>query len=237
MHVRIATYNIHHGRGVDGIIDLPGLAEVMEQTGADIIGLQEVDQFTQRCNGVDQTAELAQRLGFNGQFAAHFPYQGGYYGVAVITRFPIIAAKQYSLPTAPGCEARTLMQTTLDIHGVPVDFYNTHLEVRQQIIRELQCNTVADVLELGTLPTILTGDMNATPGGWDRKGRIASQLWDCDAPENQATFPSGAPSKRIDYVLASSHWSATEQGVTIFDSIRSDHVMVIADLVLKSASA
>ena len=232
MQVRVATYNMHHGRGTDGIIDLPGLAEVIRQSGAEIVGLQEVDQCTKRSDGIDQSAELAQLLGFNCRFAAHFPFQEGYYGVAVITRFPIIAARQFWLPTAPGCEARTLMQTTVDINGVLTDIYNTHLEVRRQDIRELQCNTVADVLELNTLPAILTGDMNATPGQWDLKGRITGLLWDCDAHGNQFTFPSGAPSKRIDYILASSHWTATGSGVRIIDSIRSDHAMVVAELAL-----
>ena len=100
MQMRVATYNMHHGRGTDGIIDLPGLAEVIRQSGAEIVGLQEVDQCTKRSDGIDQSAELAQLLGFNCRFAAHFPFQEGYYGVAVITRFPIIAA-QFWLPTAP----------------------------------------------------------------------------------------------------------------------------------------
>ena len=56
--VRVLTYNIHHGEGVDGKIDLARIAAVIQRSSADVVALQEVDQATGRSNGIDQAAEL-----------------------------------------------------------------------------------------------------------------------------------------------------------------------------------
>jgi endonuclease/exonuclease/phosphatase family metal-dependent hydrolase len=50
---RIMTYNIRHGEGLDGKIDLLRIAEVIKREGADIVALQEVDK------GVERTARGA----------------------------------------------------------------------------------------------------------------------------------------------------------------------------------
>ena len=61
--LRVATYNIRHGRGLDGRIDLERVAAAIEALGADVVLLQEVDQGTRRAAGVDQARELGRLTG------------------------------------------------------------------------------------------------------------------------------------------------------------------------------
>ncbi|NIP81595.1 MAG: endonuclease/exonuclease/phosphatase, partial [Gemmatimonadetes bacterium] len=93
--LRVAAYNIRHGRGMDGRVDLRRTAEAIGRLDADVIALQEVDRETERTGGVDQTAVLAGMLGYRGYHGAHRPYQGGEYGNAVLTRLPVLASRTH----------------------------------------------------------------------------------------------------------------------------------------------
>ena len=61
--LRVLSYNIHHGRGTDGAIDLPRIARVIAATRPDLVALQEVDRGTGRANGVDQADALGELTG------------------------------------------------------------------------------------------------------------------------------------------------------------------------------
>lgn len=238
MQVRVASYNIYHGQGTDGRFDLPGLAKVIGNTGADIVGLQEVDKCTTRSSGVDQAAEIARHLGFHHVFGMHFPYKNGEYGIAILTRYPILRSECYALPTATGCEPRTLLSATIDLGCVEADIFNTHLEVRNRNIREKQCAQVAEIVQRSKRPAILMGDMNAQPREWDVEGRLSRFMWDTDAEGHSPTYPSGKPEKRIDYILCTNQWKAqANRAVECIDSVRSDHVLVLAKLQLQAMPA
>src|SRR6185295_11676569 len=87
---RVMTYNIHHGEGADGRVDLLRVAEVVKQEKADIVALQEVDKGVERTKRRDLPAELAALTGMTCVFSNNFHYQGGEYGNAVLTRFPVL---------------------------------------------------------------------------------------------------------------------------------------------------
>ena len=78
--LRVLSYNLHHGEGDDGKLDLPRLAAVITASGADLVALQEVDQKTTRTGGVDQAAELARLTGLRFRYGKALDYQGGAYG-------------------------------------------------------------------------------------------------------------------------------------------------------------
>ena len=90
--LRVLSYNIHHGRGTDGVVDLPRIARVIRGCEADVAVLQEVDDRTTRTGGVDQTAELARLTGMHAVFGRQIDYQGGRYGQAILCRWPLEAA-------------------------------------------------------------------------------------------------------------------------------------------------
>ena len=159
----VMSYNIHHGERLDGVIDPGGQARYILSTGADIIGLQEVDRGTARTSRVDQAAFFAASTGFHYVFTPHFDYQGGQYGLALLSRYPIVAHTSYPLPTAAGSEPKSLLKATVDVNGTLIDVYVVHLEVRNTSVRQLQAGAVAEVIREGTRPSILMGDFNATP--------------------------------------------------------------------------
>ena len=74
--VRVLTYNIHHGEGTDGIVDLPRLAQIVKSVQPDLVALQEVDQLTERASGVDQLHALAQLTGMRARFGKAMDYTG-----------------------------------------------------------------------------------------------------------------------------------------------------------------
>src|SRR5947208_259558 len=57
--LRVMTYNIHVGVGMDKKLDLQRIAEVINRERPDLVGLQEVDRGVKRTEGKDEIAELA----------------------------------------------------------------------------------------------------------------------------------------------------------------------------------
>src|SRR6187401_2798658 len=87
--IRVITYNIHHGEGMDKKFGLERIAKLLMAEKPDIVALQEVDQGTKRASGVDQPAEFARLMRMWVVFGRNIPYEGGGYGTAVLTRLPI----------------------------------------------------------------------------------------------------------------------------------------------------
>jgi endonuclease/exonuclease/phosphatase family metal-dependent hydrolase len=104
--LRVLCYNIHHGEGTDGKVDLPRLARVIHAAMPDFVALQEVDRNVRRSGSVDQSAELAKLTGLHGAFAKAIDYDGGEYGQAILSRFPIERLTIHHLPGEPEREQR-----------------------------------------------------------------------------------------------------------------------------------
>jgi endonuclease/exonuclease/phosphatase family metal-dependent hydrolase len=87
--LRVVTYNILAGeRGLEN------LTETLKSADADLIGLQEVDVGTKRSGGKDEAAALATALKMHHAFVPHFHYQGGQFGLALLSRHPIVRAER-----------------------------------------------------------------------------------------------------------------------------------------------
>lgn len=204
---RVMSYNIRHGEGTDAVIDLPRIATVIRNAGADIVGLQEVDRATTRSGGVDQAAELARLTGMNFFFGKNIDYQGGAYGNAVLSRFPIRQQKhtllQKVIPFNPFVEQRGANQVVIDLGGVQLVFINTHLDAGSDDAERLhsiaQLKTIAQTY--GSRPILICGDFNATPGSSPYAAMAADfvDAWTVAGQGNGYTIPSTNPNRRIDY--------------------------------------
>src|SRR5678816_4124683 len=97
--LRIMTYNIHVGVGMDKKLDLQRIADVINKERPDLVGLQEVDRGVERTQRKDEIVELAQLTRMEYAFAPNLDYQGGKYGVAILSRFPV--AVSYTHLTLP----------------------------------------------------------------------------------------------------------------------------------------
>jgi endonuclease/exonuclease/phosphatase family metal-dependent hydrolase len=225
--LRVLTYNIHHGEGTDGRFDLSRLARVMKSVQPDVIALQEVDQGTERSGGVDQLAELERLTDMHAEFGKAMDYSGGGYGVAVLSRWPLLSTGNHPLPGSPDREPRTALtvQVGSSEHGPLLQFTSTHLDQgRDPENRLAQVKYLNGLLVRGEgQPTILAGDMNSRPN--TEVMEIFEAQWTiASAVDPSPTTPSGRPRSRVDYVLfrPAESWRVLESRV-IDEPVASDH--------------
>ena len=125
--MRIASFNIHHGADVQ--MNMGILGEDIAAVGADIAGLQEIDQFVKRSGNQDTLALIsaAAKLPHKG-FSRGIDLQGGAYGTALISRYPILSFSVTMLESGTA-EQRSLGHAVLDADGRKIHFINTHLSL------------------------------------------------------------------------------------------------------------
>lgn len=227
---RVLTYNIHHGEGMDGQFDLERVADVMKGAKPDLVALQEVDLSTVRASGVNQLAELARLMRMHAQFGKAMSYDGGSYGVAVLSRWPLLDFENDALPFAPDREPRTALtaQFRPGPDGPLVQFTSTHFDQgREPDTRLAEATRVNELLTRPGLPAILAGDMNARPDTEVMK--ILHDQWTNALIADME--PTGRPRVRGDYVLyrPASCWHLVETQV-LEDRVASDHRPVLVVL-------
>lgn len=223
--LRVLTYNIHHGEGVDGKLDLERIAAVINAAKPDLVALQEVDRRTRRTGGVDQAVELARLTGMHHVYGAAMPYQGGEYGQAVLSRFPISQHRVHFLPQRTGREPRIALEAQV----LGLAFVGTHLDHQIEDIRVRQAAELQSLFGSRTAPVVLVGDFNARPT--NATMRVFSDWLDAAANNPQNTIPATNPRARIDYILLNpkNAWEVLETRV-IEESVASDHRPVLSVL-------
>jgi endonuclease/exonuclease/phosphatase family metal-dependent hydrolase len=176
--LRVMTFNIRHAQGMDGEVSLQNIAFEIQRSGADLIGLQEVDRFLPRSNLKDQPAELARLLemnfcysasedrNHNSNASAYIREQdaktglNGQYGNAILSRFPITAHQFQYLPGDN--ERRSLLHAEIEIQGRRVTFFNTHLGMDKEEQR-VQVAAILEAIEKSSGALVLLGDFNMEP--------------------------------------------------------------------------
>lgn len=233
--LRVLTYNIHHGEGTDGKLDLPRVAGVVKAARPDVVLLQEVDRNTTRTGKVDQAAELARLTGLHAAFGKAIDLQGGGYGLAILSRFPLAGVKTDPLPGKAGQEARIVMRAAVEPgDGWPtVTVLNTHFQHDDGPTREAQAAKLNELFGAAEGAFVLGGDLNAAPGS--APIRALQKHWSfATEPGGKGllTIPSDVPREQIDYVLyrPAAAFRVTESRV-IDEPVASDHRPVLAVLM------
>ena len=236
--LRILSYNIHHANppSKPGIIDLDAIAKVIIKESPDVVGLQEVDFHTNRSgSNISQAAELSRLSGMPYYyFAKAINYDGGEYGLAILSRFPMSEMESIQLPTESSTkgELRTLSTAVIELPGKnKILFANTHLDAqRSDTNRYLQINKIVEILSREKLPVIITGDFNATPDS--RIINILDQhftrtcIIDCGF-----TIPENNPTKTIDFIaIKPSEYYTVKEHRVVDEKYASDHLPVIVSL-------
>lgn len=153
----IVSYNICHGKNLDGILDLNAPGLVVKQENPRFVGLQEVDQLTTRVGGADTCAIISEATGLHATFAKAIDYAGGEYGNALFSRETPLNVRRIPLP---GAEPRVLLLCEFDDCWVGV----MHLAVDSAQARIQSVDIVRDAVEAcGDKPVFLMGDWNANP--------------------------------------------------------------------------
>lgn len=105
--LRMITYNIQHGEGMDKKTDYERLANVIKRYNPDVVAVQEIDSATSRSKGADVLREIANEALMYPYFAPAIDYQGGKYGVGILAKQKPVSVRTVALPERK--EARVLL--------------------------------------------------------------------------------------------------------------------------------
>ncbi|MFB6780215.1 endonuclease/exonuclease/phosphatase family protein [Streptomyces sp. NPDC056352] len=242
--LRVATYNIHAGSGMDNVFDLDRQAAELRALDADVIGLQEVDvHWGTRSEWRDVAGELTQRLDMQVSFAPIYsldPETPGAsrreFGVAVLSKYRIVSAENHEItrlstqvPNPVPEPAPGFGEVVVRVKGMPVHVYVTHLDYRgDPSVRIAQVADTRRVMAEDEGRKVLLGDFNAEPSAPE-----LAPLWKdlTDAEPNAPTFPALDPVKRIDFVAVSKD-GVRVRDAAVAETLASDHRPVVADLLL-----
>lgn len=231
----IMTYNIHHGRGLDGEIDLDRIAGVIRKSQADIVALQEVDIHTKRSGNIDIVKVLSEKTGLKyTAFGQNLEFEGGQYGNAILSKYPVKHIKNHHFDNISG-EQRGVLSTIIDINNRDILFLNTHLDHTENDDSErvLYAEKIRDhIIPLYKNQTvILAGDFNDIPGS--RMVQIVQSYlndsWVQAGKGDGFTIPANIPEKRIDYIFYSGDLKPVTANVV--QSNASDHLPLVVKLL------
>lgn len=231
--LRVLTYNIHHGEGVDGKFDLERIAGVIQSVKPDLVALQEVDRNTTRAGGVDQAQVLADLTGMRMEFGKALDYAGGQYGNAVLSKYPIRKTKVTMLPKSEDREQRVFLQTDIEIADRKmITFIATHLDNASAVDRMAAVEVMETLLPTIKTPVLFAGDMNAVPDS-DVITRLMKSMSSAVLDQPLFTIPVKEPKRQIDYIFYApqNRWKVKEVKV-LDEAVASDHRALFAVLEL-----
>jgi endonuclease/exonuclease/phosphatase family metal-dependent hydrolase len=232
--LRVMSYNVHVGIGMDKQLDLRRIADVINRERPDLVGLQEVDVGVRRTNRADQVAELARLTGLEYAFAPNLEYQGGWYGVAVLSRFPVLKIEHKLFDHLREAERRGCLRVEVEAGGRRLSFATTHLDYQHRDNRRFETEQLLAALSGARGPLVVAGDFNDEPTGDSYKlmlTRFADAWAAATPPDDGLTYPADKPVKRIDYVFHSARLRA--RGARVVASLASDHRAVMAEFEFK----
>lgn len=239
--LRMATYNVHGCRGMDGRRSEERIAKVIAMLDVDAIGLQELDLNRRRSAGVDQAALIAEQLGWHRFFHPALRREDEQYGDAILSRYPMKLRKAQELPsvTTRVCpESRAAILVEIETPNGAVQVINTHLGLGRRE-RFMQAQLLAGPEWLGSVetrdPLVLLGDFNSLPSS-PAFQLLARQLRDVRTlvtpVPSLKTFPTRLPLLAVDHILVNERLRVDSVKVVrnAATRIASDHFPLVADL-------
>ena len=222
--LRVGSYNIRHGADVK--MDMKVLAADITGLNLDVVGLQEIDQNASRSGYIDTMRLLSEATGMaHYAFAKGVPLGEGEYGTGILSRWPIVSFEVTPLESDTH-EQRSIGHAVLDVNGVHVHFFNTHLSFESLTTRTKQFAQIAEMLPKGE-PWLLTGDFNT-----DNFAEFAVLNYGLllnRADNYKASFFENRSA--IDNIVLSAEWAIIEDGM--LEVKHSDHYMIWCDAYLE----
>jgi endonuclease/exonuclease/phosphatase family metal-dependent hydrolase len=239
---RVLVYNIHAGKDAAGVDNLQRVADLVRATRADVVLLQEVDRRTRRSGNVDQPSILARRTGLNVVFGKTLDYDGGEYGIAVLSRWSFTVRALVHLRVDPpqqraggSYEPRGAQLVRVRRQHGEITFVNTHLvPSREDSYRRQEIRTVLTIAREARPPILIGGDFNSTPES-DVQAELRQagirDAWLVCGQGDGFTYPASVPTKRIDYLYLTGQ--ATCTSAEVLDSQASDHRPLLVTVRLR----
>lgn len=189
----LMSYNVRSGKGMDNNRDLNRTAAVIRAAMPDVVALQEIDSVTRRSNKIDVAAYLGSKCSMHHTFSKAIDFDGGGYGVAILSREKPRSVKRFALPGTE--EARTLLAVEFKRYI----FVSTHLSLTAED-RLASLGIIDSLAKAVTKPIFFAGDWNATPDS--EFGRALGQTMQYLTDSTKCTFPADNPRMVIDYIVA-----------------------------------
>lgn len=223
----VMSYNVHNAVGMDGVRDVRRIAGVIIASGADVVAVQEVDSVTNRSGGRYILGDIAAATGMNPVFSAAIDFDGGRYGIGLLSRERPLSVRRVPLPGAE--EERTLLLAEFENYVMGV----THLSLTDAD-RLASVDILARESAALAKPLILAGDFNGAPGSQAIKTLMCTftPLSDTSVP----TFPADKPTETIDYIMyAGSNVPDILSSRVVNEPTASDHRPVMTVIRLNKA--
>lgn len=226
--LRIMSYNIHNGVGMDGKRDYARIADAILRMSPDVVALQELDSVTRRSRGVDILRELAELTSMYRVYAPSIDYQGGKYGIGMLSKEKPLKYKFVPLPGRE--EKRVLLVAEFGKYV----FCATHFSLTEAD-QLASIPLILKEIEGIQKPVFLAGDLNAHPDSpvmkaLREKFRVLTNV-------KTQTFPADKPKECLDYILGYAGndpgFASLSNGV-MNEPVASDHRPVFAEIRLKT---
>ena len=220
--LRIMSYNIRNAKGMDNKIDYSRVAKIISAVHPDIVAVQELDSATARSGNTDVLKEVANQCGYHYYFGPAISYDGGKYGVGVLTKEKPLNVTNVALPGKE--EKRNLeMVEFKDFY-----FFTVHLSLTEAD-RNTSIEIINEQVSKIKKPVFLAGDFNAEPSSAAILN-LKKTNWQLLSGEDY-TFPSTKPDRCIDYIFAGNGKKWKVINAEVFnDDIASDHRPVWVEL-------
>ncbi len=233
---KLMTYNIRHGTDAHDNHTLPECAQTIINTHSDIVALQEVDRnWGDRSRNEDQIARMSELTGLpHSCFAAALANTrtpAGFYGNAILSRYPIERTENHALPRCPGREERRAIEAAIKINHTLVTVFSTHLCLDKNTSAK-QLATIIKLAATRVGPVMIMGDFNAGPD--DSPMRPVFDVENCPFKDvewtlyrrHTSTYAAEKPVKKIDYILANKAALERISELRVIKCPASDHLPV-----------
>ena len=222
VQIQIMTYNVRHCAGMDLVVDYDRTANVISKTQPDVVAIQELDSMTGRSGRKYQLEELAKRTNYYPIFGKAIDYDGGGYGVGVLTKEHPLSTKRIPLP---GEEPRVLLVVELKDYVIAC----THLDLEEDT-RLASIPLIIEEANYWQKPFIIAGDLNDNP---DSQVLKKLKKYFTINSGNEYTFPADKPNDCIDYVATFNNCQVkTIESVVVDEPEVSDHRPLLVKLQL-----
>jgi len=224
--LRVLSYNVRNCRGLDDYnsLNVARTARAISNQAPDVVALQELDRKAKRSTGRDVLQELAAATGMTGTYGEAIPFQGGSYGVGILSKNKPL--RSYHLPLPGKEEARTLLVCEFDTFV----FFCTHLSLTAES-RQASAEIINREQAKFSKPVLLAGDFNAEPDSavvqeFEKSWKRVSPLL--------PTFPADKPDRTIDYIFVSGNTAVqTSESRVVNEPVASDHRPVFSRVSFK----
>jgi len=237
--VQVMSYNIHHCNPPSrpDSIDIEAIANAIRAQNPDLVALQEVDVNTERSGKFNQAEELAMKLNMHYFFGKAIDHQGGDYGVAILSKYPLSETMVNRLPTQPETKGEPRVLATAKVKlpdGTFIRFGSTHMDAqRAPVNRQLQIKEIGRIAAAELLPFIIADDFNASAE--TEVIAVLDKHFTRTCQRCEPTIPVNNPNKAIDFIAykhAAGKFSVASHKV-VNEKYASDHLPVVAAITIK----